>query len=99
MPIDFGTHHRLSTSGLVHASNTMRAGLLKVRVTTSSRSDLRSTEVRFLMGPDSPSRFAFIELPFPFPFQFLDNPLQHVHACLQELAIPLDPSHHFHHHA
>src|SRR5215510_2278512 len=63
-PVDFGAHHRLSSSGLVHASNTMRAGPLKVRVTTSSRSDLRSTDVRFLMGPDSPSRFAFIELPF-----------------------------------
>src|SRR5678816_2012053 len=24
-PIDFGTHHRLNSSGLVHASNTMRA--------------------------------------------------------------------------
>src|SRR6202034_4276643 len=25
-PADFGAHHRLSSSGLVHASNTMRAG-------------------------------------------------------------------------
>ncbi len=50
MPIDFGTHHRLNSSGLVHASNTMRAGPLKVRVTTSSRSDFRSTVVRFFMG-------------------------------------------------
>src|SRR4026209_1657884 len=50
MPIDFGTHHRLTSSGLVHASNTMRAGALKVRVTTSSRSDFRSTVVRFFMG-------------------------------------------------
>ena len=25
-PVDFGAHHRLSSSGLVHASNTMRAG-------------------------------------------------------------------------
>src|SRR5499427_4101133 len=32
-PNDFGTHHRLNNSGLVHASNTLRAGLLKVRVT------------------------------------------------------------------
>ena len=46
-----GAHHRLSISGLVHASNTMRAGPLKVRVTTSSSSDFRSTVVRFFMGP------------------------------------------------
>ena len=32
MPIDFGAHHRLNSSGVVHASNTMRAGPLKVRV-------------------------------------------------------------------
>src|ERR1700753_1079434 len=49
-PNDFGVHHRLSSSGLVHASNTMRGGPLKVRVTTSSRSDFRSTVVRFFMG-------------------------------------------------
>src|SRR5271170_1199499 len=49
-PVDFGAHHRSSSSGLVHASNTMRAGPLKVRVTTSSRSDFRSTVVRFFMG-------------------------------------------------
>src|SRR6202034_680959 len=30
-PIDFGAHHRLSSSGLVHASNTRRAGPLKGR--------------------------------------------------------------------
>src|SRR5678816_1288619 len=49
-PVDFGTHHRLNSSGLVHASNTRRAGPLMVRVTTSSRSDFRSTVVRFFMG-------------------------------------------------
>src|SRR4029079_11735354 len=49
-PDDFGTHHRLNSSGLVHASNTMRAGPLKVRVTTSSRSDFRSTVVGFFSG-------------------------------------------------
>src|SRR5690349_18812658 len=40
-PNDFGVHHRLSSSGVVQAANTMRAGALNVRVTTSSRSDLR----------------------------------------------------------
>src|SRR5258705_14000332 len=44
-PYDFGTHHLLNSSALVHASNTRRAGALKVRVTTSSRSDFRSTVV------------------------------------------------------
>ena len=49
-PNDFGAHHRWKSSGLVQASNTMRAGPLKVRVTTSSRSDLRSTVVLFFPG-------------------------------------------------
>src|SRR5512134_362469 len=71
IPIDFGTHHCLNSSGLVHASNTRCAGPLKVRVTTSSRSDFRSTVVRFFMAVRSPS------LPAPMglllPFQFLDD--------------------------
>src|SRR4029434_10501590 len=70
-PIDFGTHHRMNSSGLVHASNTMRAGPLKVRVTTSSRSDFRSTVVRFFMGVGSLSLLASIDL--LLPFQFLNN--------------------------
>src|SRR6202795_3473965 len=89
MPIDFGTHHCLNSSGLVHASNTMRAGPLKVRVTTSSRSDFRSTVVRFFIGVDSLSLLASIDL--LFPFQFLDNLVQLVEACAPELAVPLDP--------
>src|SRR5687768_14888931 len=64
MPIDFGTHHRLKSSGLVHASNTRRAGALKVRVTTTSRSDFRSTVTLFFMGGAHslflrPSTFSF----------------------------------------
>src|SRR5262245_46263902 len=89
MPIDFGTHHRLNSSGLVHASNTMRAGPLKVRVTTNSRSDFRSTVVRFFVRVGSPSLFASIDL--LLPFQFLDNLVQLVEACVPELAVPLDP--------
>src|SRR5688572_31444523 len=50
MPIDFGTHQRLNNSGLVHASNTMRAGPFTVRVTTSSRSDFLSAVVWFFIG-------------------------------------------------
>src|ERR1044071_6220791 len=89
MPIDFGTHHRLNSSGLVHASNTMRAGPLKVRVTTSSRSDFRSTVVRFFMRVGSLSLLASIDL--LLPFQFLNNVVQLVEACVPELAVPLDP--------
>src|SRR6516162_11793264 len=89
MPIDFGAHHCLNSSGLVHASNTMRAGPLKVRVTTSSRSDLRSTVVRFFIGVASLSLLASIDL--LLTFQVLDNPVQLVEACLPEPAVPLDP--------
>src|SRR5262245_48565991 len=89
MPIDFGTHHRLSSSGLVHASNTMRAGASKVRVTTSSRSEVRSTVVRFFMGIRSLSLLASIDL--LLPFQFLDNLVQFVEARGPELAVLLDP--------
>src|SRR6185295_17066976 len=89
MPIDFGTHHRLISSGLVHASNTMRAGALNVRVTTTSRSDFRSTVVRFFMGVGSLSLLASIG--FLLPFEFFDNFVQLVEACVPELAVPLDP--------
>src|SRR5258707_5600526 len=88
-PVDFGAHHRLSSSGLVHASNTMRAGPLKVCVTTSSRSDFRSTVVRFFMGATSLSLLASTDL--LLPFQFLDNLFQLVEACFPELAVPPDP--------
>src|SRR5512145_426251 len=89
MPIDFGAHHCLNSAGLVHASNTRRAGPLKVRVTTSSRSDFRSTVVRFFMGATSLSVLAYIDL--LLPFQFLDNFVQLVEACVPELAVSLDP--------
>src|SRR5262245_36771782 len=89
-PNDFGTHHRLNSSGLVHASNTMRAGPLKVRVTTSSRSDFRSTLVRFFMRVDSLSLFASIDL--LLPFQFLDNLVQLDEACVPQLAVTFEPS-------
>src|SRR5262245_59671659 len=88
-PNDFGTHHRLNSSGLVHASNTMRAGPLKVRVTTSSRSDFRSTVVWFFMHVASLSLSASIDL--LLPFQFLDNLVQLLEASVPELAVPLDP--------
>src|SRR4029077_10712308 len=89
MPIDFGAHHCLNSSGLVHASNTMRAGPLTVRVTTSSRSNVRSTVVRFFTGVGSLPLFASIDL--LLPFQFLDNLVQLVEACIPELTVPLEP--------
>src|SRR5687768_14525256 len=89
IPIDFGTHHRLNSSGLVHASNTRRAGPLTVRVTTSSRSDFRSTVVRFFITAGSLSLPSSID--FLPPFQFLDNLVQRVEACVPELAVALDP--------
>src|SRR5262245_10212315 len=89
MPKDFGAHHCLNSSGLGHASNTMRAGPLNVLVTTSSRSDVRSTVVRFFIGVASFSLLASIGL--LLPFQFLDDLVQLVEACVPELAIPLDP--------
>src|SRR5262249_16574098 len=88
-PHDFGAHHRLNNSGLVQASNTMRAGALKVRVTTSSRSDFRSTVVRFFMEVSSTSLFASIDV--LLPLRLLDNLVQLVEACLPELAVPLNP--------
>src|SRR5262245_55462431 len=75
---DFGTHHRLNSSGLVNASNTMRAGPLMVRVTTISRSDFRSTVARFFVGVGSLSFLASIDV--LLPFQFLDNLVQLVEA-------------------
>src|SRR6202020_264532 len=86
-PADFGAHHRLSSSGLVHASYTMRAGPSKVRVTTSSRSDFRCTVVRFFMGVGSLSFLASIDL--LLAFQFRDNLVQLVEAGVPELAVPL----------
>jgi hypothetical protein len=62
----------------------MRAGPLKVRVTTNPRSDFRSAVVRFFMGMGSGSLLASIDL-LP-PFQFLDNLVQLVEACVPELA-------------
>src|SRR5688500_19961970 len=74
MPIDLGTHQRLSSSALVNASNTMRAGPLMVRVTTTSRSDVRSTVVRFFTGPGLLSILASIAR--LLSCQFLDNLVQ-----------------------
>src|SRR5262245_21254516 len=89
MPIDFGAHHCLNSSGFVHASNKRRAGALNVRVTTSSRSDVRSTVVRFFIRVVSLSLLASIDL--LLLFQLLDNLVQLVEACVPEPAMPLNP--------
>src|ERR1700750_562918 len=81
-PNDFGAHHCFSNSGLVHASNTRRAGPLKLLVTPSSRSDFRSTVVRFFMAAHSLSFFASMD--HLLPFHFLDNLVQRVEAGLPE---------------
>src|SRR2546422_5967853 len=83
IPIDLGTHQRLSSSALVNASNTMRAGPLMVRVTTTSRSDFRSTVVRFFTGPGLLSILAFIAL--LLSCEFLDNLVQLVEAFVPAL--------------
>src|ERR1700685_3792281 len=73
-PVDFGAHHSLSSSGLVHASNTRRAGPLKVRLTANSRSDFRSTVVRFFTGVGSLSFLVSIDLLLAFePFDTLSQ--------------------------
>src|SRR5437868_6062038 len=91
---DFGAHHRLNSSGVVHASNTICAGPLTTRVTTSSRSDFRSTVALFPMRVGSRSVAASIDL--LLPFQFVDNRFQLVEACVPELAVLLDPCRLFH---
>src|SRR4051812_7549108 len=60
-----------------------------VRVTTTSRSDFRSTVVRFFTGPDLLSIFAFIAL--LLSCEFLDDLVQLVEAFVPALAIPLEP--------
>src|SRR5262245_28068593 len=92
IPIDFGTHHRLNSSGLDQASNTRRAGASKLRVTTSSRSDFRSTVVRFTM-PGLPCLLASIQS--LLPLQFVEDDVQLAEACVPELVILLDPRRHF----
>src|ERR1051325_4161681 len=89
MPIDFGAHQRLNSSGVVHASNTMRAGALKARLVTSSRSDVRSTVVPFLMGAGSLSLLGSMD--GLLPVQLLDNPVQLVEAGVPQPAVPLQP--------
>src|SRR5690349_11508954 len=79
----------MKSSGFVHASNTMRAGPLNVRVTTSSRSDFRSTVVGFFMAVGS--LFLLASIVLLFPFQLFDEVVQRIEARLPDLSVPLDP--------
>src|SRR3954470_19191712 len=88
-PNDFGTHQRMNSSGFVHASNTRRAGPLTVRVTTSSRSDFRSTVVGFFMAARSLSLVTSIDL--FLAFQFLNDVVELVETCVPKQAVPLEP--------
>src|SRR5690349_5706522 len=87
MPIDFGTHQRLKSSGFDQASNTRRAGALKHRVTTTSRSDFFVTVVRLPVG----SLFLPASISLLLTFQFLEDLVQFAEARFPELAIFLDP--------
>src|SRR5262245_37755271 len=86
MGTDFGTHQRFISSGVVQASNTMRAGALNVRVTTRSRSDFRSTVVWFFVGSRS---FVFTAL--LLFLEFLDDVVQVVEARCPHALIPFEP--------
>src|SRR4051812_13519117 len=80
-PDDFGTHQRWNKSALLQAWKTRRAGPLKVRVTTSSRSDFRSTVVGLC-----PAFIVFLLL-----FQFRDHLIQRIEARGPHLAVRLHP--------
>src|SRR5919107_2215079 len=84
---DFGIHQRRNSSGWLHALKTVLGGASNIRVTTSSRSPLRSTDVRFCAPPTLLAcRFIASLL-----FQFSDEFVQGFEAGLKKLAVRLDP--------
>src|SRR4051794_11708498 len=93
MPIDRGSHHCSKSSGFVHASKTRRPGALKVRVTTTSRSDARSTVTGLRASVGSLLVVAsMLSLP---AFEFLDDVIQRAEARVPQLLVLLDPPGHF----
>jgi len=89
MPIDFGTHHFLNSSGFVHASNTRRAGASKVRVTTSSRQCAEARVPQLLISLDPRRRFLEAARADPAVAYAADllggdepRPFQHAHVLL-----------------
>src|SRR5215203_5774255 len=84
---DFGTHQRWNSSGWLHALNTALGGASNIRLTTSSRSPLRSTDVRFCVPPALLARRSIAFLLFHFDDDFV----QGFETGLEELAVLLDP--------
>src|SRR5262245_15138936 len=92
MPIERGTHQRLNNSGLLQASNTRRGGASNIRVTTTSRSDFRSTVVRLFAAA---ALLSFAPIDLLLAFQFFDDFVQRAKARVPELVVSLDPGRHF----
>src|SRR3990167_4621700 len=89
MPNDLGAHYRISRRGVVHALKTSGGGALKLRVTTSSRADFRSTDVRYLAGAGLSSFPA--STGFLLAFQLFDNFVQRIEARGPLPVIAVDP--------
>src|SRR5688500_9887027 len=87
-PSDEGAHQRLTSSGVVHASNTMRAGPLNVRVTTISRSPSSSIEVRLINAASLP---LFATTGFLLFIELCDELVEFLEAHIPDLAIALYP--------
>src|SRR3954453_19961409 len=87
-PMDFGTHHCRNRSASVHASKTTSRGPSIVRVTTSSRSDVRSIVVRFIVVVSAALRVSIVPL---LPSSLRDDLLQRVEPGVPQPALLLDP--------
>src|SRR5215218_5297040 len=84
---DFGTHQRWNSSGRLHALKTALGGASNIRLTTSSRSPLRSTEVRFCapLALLTCRSIAFLL------FHFDQNFVECFEAGLEQPPVRLDP--------
>src|SRR3954452_8357540 len=90
-PIDCGSHHCRNSSGVVHASKTRRAGASNVRLTTTSRSEVRST----LTGrAASGSLFPVLSTGALLVPQSCDDIVQRAEARVPQLLVPLHPCRH-----
>ena len=89
MPMDLGTHHCANSSGLVQASNTIRGGASKVRVTVTSRSDVRFTSCRAIDRDHPP--LAIVHHCSPSRLSSSTTLSSSLEPGIPKLAIPLDP--------
>src|SRR5688500_1918792 len=87
-PYDAGAHHFATSSALVQAPKTMRAGPLKVRVTTISRSPSSFIVVSFFMTRSLSFLASIALLLFG---ELLDEPIELVEARIPEASIFLEP--------